>query len=104
MMHERTRIVRVPLMWPAWADAQVLVPRTIFARRGVRLPVRFVAQELVHVEQMERLGVFLYWLQYLRLRLRYSYATHPMEVEAHDAPMSAERLEAAARVLGREAS
>ncbi len=87
-----TRIVRVPflLAWPPKRyAAQVLIPNVIFARRGVPLTERLVAHELSHVDDLKRLGLIRYWLQYLTLLVVKGYRKHPMEAQAEWAGMHA---------------
>ncbi len=84
-----TRIVRVPFLIPTWAAAQVLIPNVIFARRGVTLTEHLVAHELMHVDQINDLGLVRYWLQYLTLLIAKGYHKHPMEAQAEWAGMHA---------------
>lgn len=96
------RLVEVPflLAWPPRRyAAQVLLPRVVFVRRGVRLSRRLLAHELQHVDQIERYGLLRYWARYVRLLVRYGYAAHPMEVEARAAESDAVQLARAARRL-----
>jgi hypothetical protein len=72
----------MPFLVPRWAKAQVLLPRRIFVRRGVRLSQRLLAHELVHVDQLDRLGLLRYWWNYLVLLLRCGYREHPLELDA----------------------
>ena len=76
------RIVRLPFLMPRWAAAQVLLPRTIFVRRGTELSQRLLAHELVHLEQLQRRGTLRFWLSYLILLLRCGYREHPLELDA----------------------
>jgi hypothetical protein len=75
-------VVRLPILLPRWAAAQVLLPGRVFVRRGVDLTRRLLAHELVHVEQMRRLGLLRYWFTYLVLLVRCGYREHPMELDA----------------------
>lgn len=76
------KLVRLPFLLPRWAVAQVLFPRRVFVRRSARLSQRILAHELVHVEQVERMGLWRYWWTYLVLLLRCGYREHPMELDA----------------------
>lgn len=77
------RVVRLPfLLGPRGVGAQVLLPETIFVKRGVVLGEHFLAHEVAHVRQLRRLGLLGYWFTYLRLWLKHGYASHPMELEA----------------------
>jgi hypothetical protein len=76
------RLVFLPFLIPRWAAAQVLLPRRVFVKRGVRLTRRLLAHELVHVDQLRRRGVLGYWWAYLTLLLRYGYREHPLELDA----------------------
>lgn len=79
------RIVRVPflLAWPPRAyAAQVLLPGVIFVRRGVHASPRLIAHELVHVDQLERMGLVRYWVRYLWFLARHGYWDNPLESEA----------------------
>lgn len=75
-------LVRLPFLLPLWADAQVLIPRRIFLGRRAQPSLRLLAHELVHVEQLERMGMLRYWWTYLVLLLRCGYREHPMELDA----------------------
>lgn len=79
----RVRIVRLPFLLPPFAVAQVLLPNTIFVRRGVQLTVDLVAHELVHVQQLNDMGLLSYWTSYVWLWVWHGYAWHPMEVKAN---------------------
>lgn len=76
------RLIRLPLLIPRWAAAQVWLPGRIFVRRDSRLTRRLLAHELVHVEQLRRMGLLRYWVTYLSLLLQYGYREHPMELDA----------------------
>lgn len=78
----KVRFTSVPFLIPGWAAAQVLVPRRIFVKRGAALTRRLLAHELVHVEQLEQMGLLRYWWSYLMLLLRCGYHDHPMELDA----------------------
>lgn len=78
----QVRIIRVPFLVPGWASAQVLLPGRIFVRRDIRMGVRMLSHELVHLDQVERLGLLRYWLTYLALLLYFGYREHPMELDA----------------------
>lgn len=97
-----TRIVRVPflLAWPPKRyAAQVLVPGTIFVRRGAVVTDRLIAHELRHVDQIWELGLAGYWLTYLRALLAGGYEGHPMEVEANHAEVDGAYLQRARTLL-----
>ena len=79
---DSVRIVRLPVMLPRWAAAQVILPGRIFVRRGARLGSRLLAHELVHVEQLRRMGLLRYWWTYLQFLLRCGYREHPLELDA----------------------
>jgi hypothetical protein len=82
MTTREIRLVRLPFLLPRWAAAQVLVPGRVFVRRGVMLSRRLLAHELVHVDQMQRMGLLRYWWAYLILLLRCGYREHPLELDA----------------------
>lgn len=82
MARSEVKLVRLPFLVPRWAVAQVLLPRRIFVRRGARLSQRLLAHELVHVDQLERMGLLRYWWNYLMLLLRCGYREHPLELDA----------------------
>jgi hypothetical protein len=82
MKKREVRLVRLPFLLPRWAAAQVLVPGRVFVRRGVRLSRRLLAHELVHVDQLRRLGIPRYWWTYLILLMRCGYREHPLEFDA----------------------
>jgi len=94
-----TRILRVPFLIPTWAAAQVLLPRTIFVQSSANLTVRLVAHELVHVDQIKRLGLLRYWVKYLWLLAKFGYGDHPMEIEARALETTIEWRKRAKRVL-----
>lgn len=75
-------LVRLPFLLPLWADAQVVIPRRIFLGRRAQPSLRLLAHELVHVEQLERMGMLRYWSSYLVLLMRCGYREHPMELDA----------------------
>lgn len=78
----QVRIIRLPSLVPGWASAQVLLPGRVFVRRGVEVDVRLLSHELVHLDQLERLGLLRYWLAYLALLLYFGYREHPLELDA----------------------
>lgn len=82
-MPRRVRILRVPYLIPSWATAQVLLPNLVLVKEGADLTETLLAHELVHVEQIRRLGLLRYWFRYVRLLLRHGYWDHPMEIEAY---------------------
>ena len=94
-----TRLIRVPLLIPTWAAAQVLFPNMIFVRWDVHASRRLIAHELVHVEQIERYGLLGYWFRYVALLVMYGYDEHPMENEARALESTTVWLERAATVL-----
>lgn len=95
----RVRLVRVPFLVPGWAAAQVLLPRSILVRRGVRLSRRLLAHELRHVDQLAELGLARYWSVYARLLVRRGYHAHPLEVDARRAEADPDYLARAERLL-----
>ena len=81
--------VPVTLTWlavllPTWAAAQVIMPRRVFVRKGVRLSERLLAHELCHVVQWEREGL-AFAGRYLFSVLRHGYHNSPYEIEARQA-------------------
>lgn len=101
----QVKLVRLPWLLPRWAAAQVVLPRRILVRRGTEPSQRLLAHELVHLDQLERLGVLRYWWTYLVLLLRCGYREHPMELDAIVRSAEPEFLDAAAELLpqaGRE--
>lgn len=66
---------------PAWAAAQVIVPRKVFVREGVNLTRHLLAHELVHVMQWEHYGIRFGFL-YLCSVARHGYHDSPYEIEA----------------------
>lgn len=82
MAKREVQLTTLPFLIPGWAAAQVLLPGRIFVRRGARLDRRLLAHELVHVAQLESLGLFRYWLDYLVYLLRCGYREHPLELDA----------------------
>lgn len=40
--------------------------------------------EMVHIEQIDRLGAWKYAIMYLWYLVRYGYKNHPMEIEARE--------------------
>lgn len=99
MKTNEVKLIRLPFLLPRWAAAQVLLPRRVFVRRGIRLNQRLLAHELVHLEQLERLGVLRYWWTYLVLLLRCGYREHPMELDAVVRSAEPEFLDAAELLL-----
>lgn len=93
------RIVRVPLLIPPNAYAQVLLPRTIFVRADVAVTPALIAHELCHVQQVDEMGLLAYWFSYVTLLFRYGYENHPMELEARAAESNPARLAAAADLI-----
>ena len=78
-------IERVKRLWPPWVGARVF-RRTIFVREGVPLTRKFLAHELCHVLQRERLGwrfLGAYLLGWAGAG--FSYEMNPLEVEAREA-------------------
>jgi hypothetical protein len=82
MSSTRVRLIRLPFLLPRWAAAQVLLPGKVFVRSGVVVTRRLLAHELVHVEQLRRMGILRFWWTYLILLLRHGYREHPMELDA----------------------
>lgn len=76
------KLIRLPILVPGWAVAQVLLPERVFVRRGVELSRRLLAHELVHIEQIRRMGVLRFWWTYLILLARWGYREHPLELDA----------------------
>lgn len=75
----------VDKLWPNWVGARVS-NRTIYVVRGTRLTAPFLAHELMHILQRERLGPWFlgaYLLGWVRVGFRYHYI--PLEVEARKA-------------------
>jgi len=94
-----TRLIRVPLLIPTWAAAQVLFPNMIFVRWDVHASRRLIAHELVHVKQIERYGLLGYWFRYVALLVMYGYDEHPMENEARSLESTQQWLDRASNVL-----
>lgn len=92
-------LVRLPFLLPLWADAQVLLPRKVFLNRRVQPSLRLLAHELVHVEQLQRMGMLRYWTTYLLLLLRCGYREHPMELDAIVRSAEPHFLDSAAELL-----
>ncbi|HEX7003371.1 MAG TPA: hypothetical protein VF168_04210 [Trueperaceae bacterium] len=99
MKSDKVRLIRLPFLLPRWAIAQVLLPRRVFVRRDAAVTQRLLAHELVHVDQLERLGPLRYWWTYLVLLLRCGYREHPMELDAIVRSAEPEFLDAAALLL-----
>ena len=99
MKSTEIKLIRLPFLVPRWAVAQVLLPRRIFVRRDAPLNGRLLAHELVHVEQLERLGLLRYWWNYLALLLRCGYREHPMELDAIVRAAEPRFLDTAAQLL-----
>lgn len=93
-------IVRVPFLIPTGARAQVLLPGVIFLRRNVPPTVELIAHELVHVDQLARLGLVRYWFTYLWLLARHGYWDNELEREARRAETDPEYLVRARDLLG----
>lgn len=87
-MDNNVKVIRVPFMIPNWAAAQVLLPETIFLKRGEKLTVEILVHELVHVDQIRRMGIWRYWITYLKEALTHEYHQHPMEIEADEGVMN----------------
>ena len=60
----------------------VTLRRTIYVR-GRRLTAYLHAHEHRHVQQWASLGMWRFLFAYLRDLLRYGYANHPLEKDAH---------------------
>lgn len=82
MNNSGVRLIRLPFLVPRWVVAQVLLPERVFVRRGAKLSRRLLAHELVHVEQLRRMGLLRFWWTYLVLLIRCGYREHPMEFDA----------------------
>lgn len=104
MSKTKVGLVRVPFLLPLWADAQVVLPRKVFLNRRVQPSLRLLAHELVHVEQLERMGVLRYWTTYLVLLLRCGYREHPMELDAIVRSAEPRFLDSAAELLRKASS
>ena len=61
-----------------------LPPFGIYIRPGYEHDTVLQAHELMHWEQYERMGLFLFYVRYLWGMARYGYAAHPMEIEARE--------------------
>jgi hypothetical protein len=61
-----------------------LPPFGIYIRPGHEENEVLQAHEAVHWEQYARMGLFLFYAQYLWGLIRYGYTAHPMEVEARE--------------------
>lgn len=97
----KIRVIRLPILLPTWAEAQVLLPRTIFVRGETVLSTALLAHELCHVGQIEKKGLLRYWLTYLSGLARLGYDSHPMEVEARQAEHSTLHRAAAATIINK---
>ena len=75
-------VVRVPVLWPPRTLARVS-NRTIYVVEGVRLTAPFLAHELAHILQRERLGWrFLFAYVWGWARAGFRYERNRMELEA----------------------
>ena len=75
----------VDKLWPNWVGSRVS-NRAIYVVRGTNLAPAFLAHELMHVLQRERLGGWFlgaYLVGWVRAGFR--YRLNPMEVEARKA-------------------
>lgn len=95
----KVKVVRVPFLLPTWAQAQVLLPRTIYVKRGIRMSTALLAHELRHVAQIEEMGLPRYWGSYIAGLMKGGYDYHPMEEEARRAENSAAHRAAASAIL-----
>lgn len=78
-------IVRVKKLFPNWVGARVS-NRTIYVIEGLRLTEPYLAHELRHVQQRDRLGFWFlgaYLLGWVRVGFRYKHI--PLEREARAA-------------------
>ena len=82
----------VDRLWPDWVGARVS-NRTIYLVRGVRVTESFIAHELHHVLQRDRLQ-WRFLAAYLAgwARAGFRYAGNWMEIEANEAQRDPEML------------
>jgi hypothetical protein len=87
MLYLPVRLITVPWLIPAWAQAQVW-GRFILLRRGIDVTEALLAHELAHVLQWHTLGVLPFLYHYLAGLIRFGYRAHPLEQAARAAEHS----------------
>lgn len=86
MQHKVTE-ARGPVRWYLrragfWAITLPLWTPTVYVLAEHREDAALLAHELVHVEQIRRMGRVRFALAYLWYQARYGYLDNPLEVEA----------------------
>ena len=63
-----------------WADASVIYPFIFTKDKNNKV---LMAHEMVHVEQIKRLGWLRFYATYLYYQIRYGSDKNPFEIEAY---------------------
>jgi hypothetical protein len=92
------RLISVPWLIPAWAQAQVW-GNFILIRRGVTVTEKLLAHELAHVRQWQTRGLVPFLWHYLTGLIRYGYQDHPLELEARAAEHNPSFLHDARQII-----
>lgn len=56
--------------------------KTIYIRKDLINEEKLINHEIVHVDQIDRLGWFNWLLKYFYYQIRYGYKNNPLEIEA----------------------